>query len=646
LKQEGLFRINPNIQHCARVKHMFNMGVKVDFEVFPDSINLAAGTLKLFLRDMSEPLIPYDVYPLLLDASDLADPAQQMAEFRKAVNAIPPENKLTLSLLFAFLEAVAHYCESNHMNLNNLVTIFGPSLLNNNSQASMVIDAVRIYQATRFLLENHEALFGKSHYKPPADMPPLPPSSGFARATPAEEVIEHDRSPDEVHLEISGFTEDEIHTEEAQRVVEFTREYAEQLQAPTSSRPSRPPPRKLPTREPTQSSPTCSASSTSSSGTASSSASSQPRSTIATAAISSSNSTLTHDLTAAAAAKAPAPRPAQPASLPPPVATASTFADEAPESATGMQLAKVLPRSDPPTLAELISPGNPEELFMVTSRLGEGAFAKIDLAVCTSSGEELAIKRIQLTPANKKLLPPEIDSLRSAQHANVVGYRGSYLTVDRSEVWLVLEYLHHGSVADLLEAHEACPMSEAHIAYVCRESMQGLVHVHSLQRVHRDIKSDNILIGASGEIKLADFGYAASLDNEKEKRQTVVGTPYWMAPEVIRGQPYDQRADVWGLGVSAMEMAEGEPPYMEYPPLRALFLITTRGIPPLAEPAKWSKEFQHFLDASLQPDPARRADSFQLLEHPFLSFACTAEEFVDYTTKAKAAYKALLDTDL
>jgi len=183
-------------------------------------------------------------------------------------------------------------------------------------------------------------------------------------------------------------------------------------------------------------------------------------------------------------------------------------------------------------------------------------------------------------------------------------------------------------------------MKEEHIAGICRETLKGLSSIHSMHKIHRDIKSDNILVGPNGKVKIVDLGYAAQLTTVRPKRQTLVGTPYWMAPELIRGHEYDTKVDLWSLGIMIMEMTEGEPPYMEYPPLRALFLITTKGVPSLKE-AEWSQELRHFLSLSLQKDPKDRPTAADLLKHPFLHVSCNVADLVK--TKEELEKSPLLE---
>jgi len=197
------------------------------------------------------------------------------------------------------------------------------------------------------------------------------------------------------------------------------------------------------------------------------------------------------------------------------------------------------------------------------------------------------------------------------------------------ELWVVMEFCDGGCLTDILEEFENVALTEAQIAYACRETLTGLLYLHECNRIHRDIKSDNLLLTMNGEIKITDFGYAAQLEKQKSKRTTIVGTPYWMAPELIRGQEYTNKVDIWSLGIMLMEMAEGEPPYMEYPPLRALFLITTKGIPGLRNPDMWSPHFIDFSNKCVDIDVEQRPNSQQLLSHPFLTAACTPEEWTD-----------------
>ncbi len=202
-------------------------------------------------------------------------------------------------------------------------------------------------------------------------------------------------------------------------------------------------------------------------------------------------------------------------------------------------------------------------------------------------------------------------------------------------------------------------LKEPQIALLCKETLKSLAFLHSQHRVHRDIKSDNVLLGLNGEIKLSDFGFAAQLTEEIDKRKSVVGechtnvfpswfshafliagTPYWMAPEIIRGQDYGVKVDLWSLGIMAIEMAEGEPPLIDEPPLRALLLIVTRGAPTLKEPHLWSDEFKDFLARCLDTDAKTRASSEELLQHPFIKLACTTKELVPVIRDTKRALLA------
>lgn len=284
-------------------------------------------------------------------------------------------------------------------------------------------------------------------------------------------------------------------------------------------------------------------------------------------------------------------------------------------------------------LNDLISHEDPTKLYVNLKKIGEGAAGEVYLGTNTRNNQQIAIKKMTLSAQNMKLLVTEIDIMKHSHHPNIVEYVDSYVVDGR--LWVVMEFMGAGCLTEILEQYEYLTMTEPQIARVCLENLKGLIYIHDNHRIHRDIKSDNILIGLNGEVKLADFGYAAQLTKQKQKRCTIVGTPYWMAPELIRGQSYDQKVDIWSLGIMCMEMAEGEPPYMEFPPLRALFLITTKGIPGLKEPQKWSSEFQDFVAKCLEKDVDLRPTSHELMKHPFLQKACEPRELLKAVEMAK-----------
>jgi len=292
-----------------------------------------------------------------------------------------------------------------------------------------------------------------------------------------------------------------------------------------------------------------------------------------------------------------------------------------------------MPAEDSVTIQDLVVPGDPMTLFTEMKKIGEGAAGEIFLTTRVGDTRKLAAKKMTLNQQNIALMTTEISIMKNSRHPNVVEYIESYLV--RDKLWVIMEYMDGGCLTEILDQFEQMQLSEAQIAYVCACTLRALSYIHSFHRIHRDIKSDNLLLGTNGDVKLADFGYAAQLTQTKQKRTTIVGTPYWMAPEVIRGQNYDTKFDIWSLGIMVMEMLEGEPPYMEFPPLRALFLITTKGVPPLKNPQGHSSELQSFLNLCLEKSPEARGSADQLLAHPFIRMACKPSEFAKAIEEAR-----------
>ncbi|KAL7714824.1 Serine/threonine protein kinase 3/4 [Entamoeba marina] len=273
-------------------------------------------------------------------------------------------------------------------------------------------------------------------------------------------------------------------------------------------------------------------------------------------------------------------------------------------------------------LHELTSPGNPTEMFENWMQIGEGVSGVVFQCYDTEKQRELAVKKIKIESDSINL--QEIKIMETLKHKNIVGYFGCY-EFD-NYLYIAMEFMNRNNLTAILDFFPDVSLSESHIAFVARETNEALRYLHSFHRVHRDIKSDNILINHLGEIKLADFGVSAQLTKKKSKRNTIVGTPYWMAPEVIKGMDYDTHADVWSLGIMCREMMEGYPPYMDDPPLRALFQISTKGIPPVTS-GDWTVQLLDFVGSCLSMDPNKRPSAEETSKMLFLEKACSPEEF-------------------
>ncbi|KAI9302858.1 kinase-like domain-containing protein [Cunninghamella echinulata] len=265
-------------------------------------------------------------------------------------------------------------------------------------------------------------------------------------------------------------------------------------------------------------------------------------------------------------------------------------------------------------LRAVVSNGDPSVLYKRIKRIGQGASGSVYLATHGSSTTKVAVKQMELKKQSRlDLIVNEIMVMQESRHCNIVNFLDSFLV--RGDLWVIMEYMEGGALTDVIENNT---MTEQQIATVCLETAKGLHHLHSQKIIHRDIKSDNVLLNFQGQVKISDFGYCAKLTDQKNKRATMVGTPYWMAPEVVKQKEYGSKVDIWSLGIMAIEMIENEPPYLDEEPLKALYLIATNGTPSLKQPEKLSRELKSFLAVCLCVDVKSRATAEELLEHEFL----------------------------
>ncbi|KXN70942.1 Pkinase-domain-containing protein [Conidiobolus coronatus NRRL 28638] len=268
-------------------------------------------------------------------------------------------------------------------------------------------------------------------------------------------------------------------------------------------------------------------------------------------------------------------------------------------------------------LKAICTDADPTKLYTSLVKIGQGASGGVFTATQNNSGQCVAIKQMNLEQQPKKdLIINEILVMRDSKHPNIVNYLDSFLY--KGDLWVVMEYMEGGSLTDVVTSNL---MTEGQIATICRETLEGLKHLHSKGVIHRDIKSDNVLLALNGEVKLTDFGFCAQLGEANAKRTTMVGTPYWMAPEVVTRKEYGPKVDVWSLGIMAIEMVEAEPPYLNENPLRALYLIATNGTPTIQNPENLTPVFRDFLKQSLEVDSDKRPTAADLLQHPFLQKA-------------------------
>ncbi|XP_014052955.1 misshapen-like kinase 1 isoform X6 [Salvelinus fontinalis] len=270
---------------------------------------------------------------------------------------------------------------------------------------------------------------------------------------------------------------------------------------------------------------------------------------------------------------------------------------------------------------------DPAGIFELVEVVGNGTYGQVYKGRHVKTGQLAAIKVMDVTEEEEEEIKAEINMLKKySHHRNIATYYGAFVKKSPpghdDHLWLVMEFCGAGSVTDLVKNTKGNSLKEDWIAYICREILRGLSHLHQHKVIHRDIKGQNVLLTENAEVKLVDFGVSAQLDRTVGRRNTFIGTPYWMAPEVIAcdenpDSTYDYRSDIWSLGITAIETAEGAPPLCDMHPMRALFLIP-RNPPPKLKSKKWSKKFIDFIEGCLVKTYTSRPSTEQLLKHSFI----------------------------
>ncbi|KAE8287599.1 Serine/threonine-protein kinase 10 [Larimichthys crocea] len=282
---------------------------------------------------------------------------------------------------------------------------------------------------------------------------------------------------------------------------------------------------------------------------------------------------------------------------------------------------------------------NPNDLWEIIGELGDGAFGKVYKAKNKETGALAAAKQIE-TKCEEELedYMVEIDILAKCDHRYIVKLLDAFY--HDNTLWIMIEFCPGGAVdATMLELDRG--LTEPQIKVVCRQMLEALIYLHSMKIIHRDLKAGNILLMLDGEIKLADFGVSAKNNKTLQRRDSFIGTPYWMAPEVVmcetmKDAPYDYKADIWSLGITLIELAQIEPPHHELNPMRVLLKIAKSEPPTLEQPHKWSREFKDFLKKALDKNPETRPTATQLLEHPFVKSVKSNRPLLELVAEAKA----------
>jgi len=289
-----------------------------------------------------------------------------------------------------------------------------------------------------------------------------------------------------------------------------------------------------------------------------------------------------------------------------------------------------------------INPNDPLTKYNIYNRsIGKGAVGEVFFATVKDTETKVAIKKLHIERRGRDRLPfilREIDIIATSAHPNIVGFHEAYEM--EGELWVVMEYMSNGSLYDMVKLHNrGVKIEEVITSYCIREVLKAVQYLHSRKRIHRDIKVDNVLVNRTGEIKLADFGTAVQLTFQRLRRTTLAGTPYYMAPELIQRIPYNEKVDIWSIGITVVEMMHGKPPFYDLDPKEALDAIVLKGIDGIVDD-KYSEIIKDFVNVHcLCPKPEDRSTATQLLNHPYISIACTQEQFVQYMLQSSVIFQ-------
>eukprot|EP01100_Stratorugosa_tubuloviscum_P000629 TRINITY_DN1135_c5_g1_i1.p1 TRINITY_DN1135_c5_g1~~TRINITY_DN1135_c5_g1_i1.p1 ORF type:complete len:747 (+),score=340.02 TRINITY_DN1135_c5_g1_i1:43-2283(+) len=292
----------------------------------------------------------------------------------------------------------------------------------------------------------------------------------------------------------------------------------------------------------------------------------------------------------------------------------------------------------PTQIKSVLSTQDPQEVFDLLEKLGKGAHGIVYKATNRLTGEIVAIKQLSIAPANLSELVAEITTLKELGNSPYcISYYGSFYKDNR--LWIAMEFFDAGSIGDLL--NEKKNLTEPQIGAILCQVLPAIDFLHRAKKIHRDVKAGNLLLNKKGQVKLADFGITTTIDENQAKRQTQVGSPYWMAPEIIDSSGYDQKVDIWALGIAVLEMAEYENPFFEANPMTAMFQIVT-GDPPKLQQSTWSPELISFIETCLNKDPQARPTSVDLLEHVFVKKYSDINKNIEELAKLAIDYQNLL----